>query len=267
MMRGLVGALVAGLVTARGRATGSLSPKGQASAFLLGVLATAAGWGFAASLVTFYVAAEALTRWRAEEKARRTIAAVPQTAERNSTQVFANGAFFTAFALYALHHPNPRWRFAALGALAAASADTWATEVGTFLGNAPRSVVTWSVLAPGMSGGISGAGTLASVGGALLVAITGAFTADLRDWRAVAVLTLAGVLGALADSVAGATVQSKRWCDRCREWTERRVHPCGYRTKHRLGMVWLTNDLVNFICTASGAVAAIVLARLFYVPS
>jgi len=261
MLRALAGAIVAGLVTGRGRLTGSLGPSGQAAAFATGVLAAAAGWGFAATLIVFFLAADRLTRWQAEEKLRRTIAIVPQSAERNATQVLANGGFFIAFSVYALHHGNPRWTFAALGALAAASADTWATEIGTMWGGEPRSVLNGRTLARGMSGGITMAGTLASVGGALLVATVGVLSIGWRDWRAIAVVAAAGVAGALFDSYVGAALQTKRWCDRCREWTERRVHPCGYRTKHRRGIAWLTNDLVNFACTGAGAVAAVVIAR------
>ncbi|MBI3569088.1 MAG: DUF92 domain-containing protein [Gemmatimonadetes bacterium] len=266
MLRALAGALAAGLVTARARVTGSLGPSGQAAAFALGVLSAAASWGAAVTLVAFFVAADLVTRWREEEKMRVMIATVPQAKLRDATQVLANGLVFVLFALYAMRHTNPRWSYAALGSLAAASADTWATEIGTMLGGTPRSLMTWRPVNKGMSGGITFVGTLASAVGALLVAVVGAIAFGLTTWRAVVVILVAGVAGALADSFAGDTMQTKRWCDRCREWTERRVHPCGYRTKHRRGISWLTNDLVNFICTGAGAVVAVVVARLVFPP-
>lgn len=266
MVRALVAALAAGLITARGRVTGSLGPGGQAAAFAIGVVSAMASWAFAITLVAFFVAADALTRWRADDKKRLTMAAVPPATRRNATQVLANGTLFVLLALFASQHPNPRWTFAALGALAAASADTWATEIGTLWGGVPRSVRNGRPIAAGMSGGISTVGTLAAVGGAALVAAVGTWACGLRDWRAAAVIVAAGVAGAMADSFAGATVQARRWCDRCSAWTERRVHSCGYRTKHRRGIYWLTNDLVNFICTGAGAVAAIIIARLVFPP-
>jgi uncharacterized protein (TIGR00297 family) len=266
MLRALAGALAAGLVTARARVTGSLGPSGQWSAFLLGVLSATASWGAATTLVAFFVAADLVTRWRSEDKVRLMIASVPQAKLRDATQVFANGAAFVLFALLALKHPNPRWTYAALGALAAASADTWATEIGTIWGGTPRSLTTWRPMNRGMSGGVTAVGTLASVAGALFVALVGALAFGLHDWRSVAVVAAAGIAGALVDSLVGDTVQTKRWCDRCREWTERRVHPCGYRTKHRHGIIWLSNDFVNFICTGAGAVAAVAIARLLFPP-
>ena len=56
-----------------------------------------------------------------------------------------------------------------LGTLAAATADTWATEVGTLAGGTPRSIRTLRPVPAGTSGGVSVVGTLASVLGALLL--------------------------------------------------------------------------------------------------
>ena len=63
-----------------------------------------------------------------------------------------------------------------------------------------------------------------------------------------------------ADSLLGATLQSKRWCEQCKRWTERRVHTCQYRTRHARGVRWMTNDTVNLLATACGALAAVLAA-------
>jgi uncharacterized membrane protein len=62
--------------------------------------------------------------------------------------------------------------------------------------------------------------------------------------------------------VLGATVQARRWCDHCKEWTERRVHPCSYRTVHAAGIRWMSNNLVNATATAIGAASTVAIARL-----
>ena len=41
---------------------------------------------------------------------------------------------------------------------------------------------------------------------------------------------IAGLGGALFDSVLGATVQATYYCDACRKETERPVHSCGRET-------------------------------------
>lgn len=178
---------------------------------------------------------------------------MPQTDQRNATQVFANGAVFALSALQSTLTGHSYFTFAALGALAAASADTWSTEIGTLFGGEPRSIVTWRPLATGMSGGVTPVGTLAGVGGALFIAVLGAATVGYGDWKAGTAVLFGGFIGCIADSVIGGTIQTRRWCDRCGEWTERRVHPCGYRTSHRHGFYWMTNDLVNALATVTGA--------------
>jgi uncharacterized protein (TIGR00297 family) len=262
MVRGLVGAVGAGLITAKARQTNTLAISGQWAAFATGIVATAAGWWWAAILIAFFVSSTALTRWGGQQKFERTIRTVPQTEQRNATQVFANGGLFTLAALGATLTGRPVFALAALGALAAATADTWSTEIGTLFGGQPRSIITWRAVAPGMSGGVTPVGTFAGLFGALLIAILGALTIGDGNWRIGTAVLLGGFGGCIADSVIGGTMQARRWCDRCSEWTERRVHPCGFRTSHRKGFYWMTNDLVNALATVTGAAGTIAVSWL-----
>jgi uncharacterized membrane protein len=79
-------------------------------------------------------------------------------------------------------------------------------------------------------------------------------------WRAAlqrgATVGLAGFAGSLVDSVAGASLQAAYRCPRCDLPTERRVHPCGEATILTRGLPWCTNDVVNVLCTAAGALVA-----------
>jgi uncharacterized protein (TIGR00297 family) len=262
MIRALAGMVAAALITARARMTGSLTVSGQWAAFATGVLATAAGWGFAAILFLFFVTSSGLTRWRGAEKHALTVSTVPQLAERNARQVFANGGVFLVCCLAYIRLHDARAVTAALGAIAAATADTWATEVGTILGGIPRSITTWRPLARGMSGGVTAVGTLAAVVGAMGIALVAIPLFHLSEARLPIAIAVGGVVGCLMDSLVGATIQARRWCERCGEWTERRVHPCGYRSVHRRGFVAITNDAVNLTCTGTGAVAAVVMAMI-----
>ena len=69
-----------------------------------------------------------------------------------------------------------------------------------------------------------------------------------------------GIAGSLADSLLGAGLQQKRWCDRCNAATERAVHTCGAATRKIGGLTWLDNDAVNAACTVVGAAVAYVIA-------
>lgn len=265
MIRVLLGAIAAGIITGLARQRGMLSATGQAAAFSFGVLSAAAGWAWAALLVSFFVSSTALTRWRADEKQRRTERTVPRGTERTAYQVIANGGTFVLLALLFYRSGSERWALGALGALAAASADTWSTEVGTLFGGTPRSIWSARAVPVGMSGGITLVGLLAGLAGAAFIAALGVALGvallPLAPMRVALVTAAAGFAGCLCDSLVGGAVQSRRFCDRCKEWTERRVHPCGYRTKHCAGLSWVTNDLVNLWSTGAGAVAAMVIAR------
>jgi uncharacterized membrane protein len=67
---------------------------------------------------------------------------------------------------------------------------------------------------------------------------------------------VAGTLGALVDSLLGATVQATYWCGACGEPTEAAVHlRCGRPSTLVHGWRWMNNDAVNALATAAGALA------------
>jgi len=70
-----------------------------------------------------------------------------------------------------------------------------------------------------------------------------------------------GIAGSAADSLVGATVQERRWCDRCAKGTERRVHTCSAATRITGGIPGVRNDFVNVVCTVVGAAVAALVAR------
>lgn len=258
ILRALLGALAAGIITALARRLGTLSEGGQWAAFGCGTLAAAAGWDWAALLVAFFVTSAALTRWGREVKRARISAVVRADDERKAVQVLANGGVFVILALAAHRYPEPEWTLAAAGALAAATADTWATEVGTFLGGTPRSIATGRSIAPGLSGGVTLAGVAAGLAGAVgLGALSQVLIAPF--WQGLALsAAIGGFAGSVIDSLLGATVQEMRWCPTCEAWSERRVHTCSGRTVPKRGFRWITNDVVNLAATAAGAAIAVV---------
>jgi uncharacterized protein (TIGR00297 family) len=225
---------------------------------VVGTLCVAAGWSWAALLLVFFVTSSALSRVRAASRARRTESVVAKGGARDALQVLANGGLYAVAALLSLLVPWTGWMPLGAGALAAATADTWSTEIGTLSETRPRLLTSWQPVAPGTSGGVTPLGLAAAVGGALLIAIA----ARLLHWPVeAAVAALAGgVAGALIDSLLGALCQSRRYCPRCDTSTERTVHLCGTTTEQAGGIFWLDNDGVNFLSGAAGAVVALLVA-------
>jgi uncharacterized protein (TIGR00297 family) len=254
------GLLVAGVIALAAWRAGSLSASGAVAATLVGVASVAAGWGFGALLIAYFVVASAFSKLGGDAKARRTGDVVDKGGARDATQVLANGGVFAALALATVGQPTGVvLSGAALGALAASSADTWGTEIGTLYGSDPRSILTWRVVPAGTSGAVSGAGSLATVAGAAFVALS----AQLLGLGVPALAAAAGgTIGAVADSLIGARLQQRRWCESCERQTERRVHGCGHPTVHTGGVSWMSNDAVNLLATLAGAAATAALLTL-----
>jgi uncharacterized protein (TIGR00297 family) len=232
-----------------------LTGRGWIAALAVGACTLAGGgWPFAAVLLAFFVSSMLLSRVGRKQKAAITTAG--KHGPRDERQVLANGGIAAACALVAAFTHREVAAAAFAGAFAAANADTWATEIGTLAGGVPRSILSWRPLPKGLSGGVTVAGSLAQIAGALFIGVAGGIF-GVAAWWAVAA---GGLAGSLADSLAGAALQERRYCPLCRLECETDPHACGTATQRSGGAAWLKNDGVNLLCTALGAAVAGVLA-------
>ena len=247
-------ALAISLLARRAR---SLDGGGAAAASLTGTLALLAGWRWGVLLVVYFASASALSHFGAVRKEARTKGVVEKGGARDALQVLANGGVFALAAALAVAFPQAehRWLGLGVGALAASASDTWATEVGTLYGGAPRSILDWSSLPIGMSGGVTVVGALAAIAGAVFIGL-----ASLAlGWpvRVALASIIGGIAGSTLDSLLGATLQQRRWCDRCNRATERLVHDCGTPTRPLRGLSALNNDTVNLLCGLAGGLLSL----------
>ena len=263
----------------------TLTPSGAAAAAVLGaVIFGLGGLGWAILLMGFFVSSSALSRMFRRRKARLE-EKFSKGSQRDAAQVGANGGIAGVFALLHLFFPDALWPWIGFaGALAAANADTWATELGVLSRGRPRLITTGKIVDSGTSGGVSWAGTAAAAAGAFLIALlavlfwqgrVASLPANVPGWLSnalganaptlaplsalgwLAVITLAGLLGSLLDSLLGATVQAIYRCPSCGKETERHpLHTCGAQTNLVRGLTWMDNDWVNTLCTLAGGLLA-----------
>jgi uncharacterized protein (TIGR00297 family) len=241
------------------RAVG-LSRSGALAALVVGLAALNSGPGWAGTLLIYFIAATVVSRYRAAAKMSRAGALLGKTGARDAAQVFANGGAFTVGMIGAALTGSPQWHVFAAGALAASSADTWATELGLLSSRPPRSILSNARVPYGFSGGVTLAGSLAGVAGAAMMA--GAVLA-LRTGPHPGAVLLAGVAGMLVDSLLGATIQERRRCPRCESASERRTHSCGAATVHAGGLPGISNDAVNALATLAGGAVAVAVSGMF----
>jgi len=249
----LVAALLGGGVAAVACWRRALTLDGAIAAAVVGGLVfVRGGLPAAASLLAFFGSSSTLSRLGQSRKASGPLAQA-KGARRDAWQVLANGGVATLCIMLRQQHGF-------VGSLAAAGADTWATEVGMLAGRRPRLITTLRPVVPGTSGGITPAGLAASVGGALLVGLV--WSVFGGRGAGVQVALLAGVSGSLVDSVLGATVQALYRCEACGAATEVPRHTsCGRPARLVRGRRWMTNDTVNALATLAGAAVASVVSR------
>ena len=246
-------ALAISLVARRARV---LDTSGTIAATIVGALALVAGWRWGVLLLLYFASSSALSRLGAPTKEHRTSGVIEKGGARDALQVLANGGVFALAATLATVFPHDaRWLALGAGALAASASDTWATEIGTLVGGTPRSILGLGPVAVGMSGGVTVAGTFAALAGAVFVSVATA----LLSWptRVAIGVLIGGIAGSTLDSVLGASLQGRRWCDSCDCASERGIHDCGAPTRRAGGVAWLTNDVVNLACGLMGGLVAL----------
>ncbi|HUX11746.1 MAG TPA: DUF92 domain-containing protein [Spirochaetia bacterium] len=155
------------------------------------------------------------------------------------------------------------WLVALAAAFAEANADTWSSELGVLARHKPVSIISRRPILPGMSGGVTGLGFLSAAAGALLAAVV--FAAGLAVLGGVndlarigvdaGIVGISGWIGAVLDSVLGATVQPLYIRPGTGHLTEQRKDAGGLNARIR-GIPLFTNDVVNFLSTAAAAAIA-----------
>ena len=260
-----LGIILAALIAAAAYFAHALNRSGAIGAFVLGtVIFGIGGLNWAILLMAFFIPSSLLSRIFKNRK--KTVEAnFSKGSRRDAGQVAANGAIAGVCALFFPILGNPGWLWAACaGALAAASADTWATEIG-ILGKArPRMITTGRQVDPGTSGGVSLIGFLAAFAGSLVIAICAVMFKPASIPNSIEnnlllplIVTFAGLAGSLLDSLLGADSQAMYYCDTCKKETEKHpTHGCGSPTYRIRGLAWLNNDWVNTFCTLCGSLLA-----------
>ncbi len=246
LTRILIALALAALVSIAAWRWGALRRSGALAATVVGAAVLGfGGLGAAIVLVLFFVSSSLLSQLPPGGGRSR----------RGARQVMANGAV-AALACGAMGG-YPLAAAAFLGAVAAATADTWATEIGVRLGRKPRSILTLRPQPPGTSGAVSLPGTAAAALGALAVAAAGHFLIPGIGLQAAIAVALGGLAGSLVDSLLGAGLQAVYRCPACGAKPEVARHDeCATRAQRISGVPGLDNDAVNLLATAAGSAVA-----------
>ena len=208
---------------------------GMLTGWVIGVVVYAAvglaGWTL---LFLTFAAAAVTSRLGLKKKALLGIAEA-RGGRRGGGNAFANTGLAAIAAAAAVATP---FREAALvafvAALATGGGDTVASEIGKAWGGKTYLPLTLAEVRPGTPGAVSLEGSAAGILGALALAWAGSLLGLVPAWTVWAVVAGA-IVGSALESALATTLEASRV---------------------------VNNDLLNFINTAAGAIAAIVIVRL-----
>ena len=168
------------------------------------------------TILIFFIAALLITKY--EYNAKKELGIYEH--ERSWENVLSNGLLPMLLAI-----ASPFIGFIPyVSALAAITADKFASEIGVLGGNA-ISLETLKPVRPGQSGAVSILGTLASLAGGTLVGVSAIFIFNITPTNAL-IIGVVGAVGSLIDSIFGI-------------WEEKGIG---------------TKATTNFVCSMAGAI-------------
>mmetsp|Transcript_13917 Transcript_13917/g.20894 ORF Transcript_13917/g.20894 Transcript_13917/m.20894 type:complete len:302 (+) Transcript_13917:57-962(+) len=282
--------VIAFLLARRGLRKKSLSKSGALAAVVVAVLTWSAAPRFGLVLIAFYLSGSFVTKIGAKHKIKLDANAT-ECGERNAWQVLSCSFPATLLALiYRIscgddtlctnnHCSNLQTAFVAF--FACCAGDTFASELGILAKSVPFLVTApWRCVPPGTNGGITIAGTLASIlGGTFIGLVYGLFgftltrDSDCRVFPTICALSvlgsLAGFVGSLLDSIIGATCQQTLYdqnknCIAAEDYGGNYTQN-GVGNPHEIvsGRPWLSNHAVNLVSSVATAALGPRLFRVF----
>jgi uncharacterized protein (TIGR00297 family) len=186
-------------------------------------------WPLIYVILVFFGVGNFITRYRHSVKKRYRV----EEGVRTSRNVFGNGGAATVYSILFFITGLPVILLGVVGAMATASADTFATEVGQAHEKNPRLITNLRKVKVGRSGAVSVPGLIASFIGAAVISLIPLFAGV--DWSLFSIGTFAGFLGCIVDSFIGATIERRK----------------------------VDKHMTNFIATTVGGLVAILLGCYF----
>lgn len=263
--------LASGMVSLLACWRGYLTVAAAITAGCLGaVILSCAGIAAASSVAVCFFITALLSRRRETLQGNMDVRG---RSRRDFGQILANASLLTVIAVLIGISSERVWLLAFLGCIGAVAGDTWASDLARFSHRQARLITTLRAVAPGTPGAVTGFGCLLSAAAGLLAGavffVTNTLLArqqafDLVDMLLVSVVAgIGGMLGALVDSLLGATVQAIYQ----RADGSLTDHPREADTtanQYLRGWRWLNNDMVNFANSLAGALSAALIGGLWF---
>ena len=235
----------------------TLSKSGALAAFLLGIsIVIGFGWKGLVLIGLFFSSSSLLSSYKKRMK-QVVDKKLANGSRRNWAQVAANGgAAGISSILYFISDGSQIWLIAFIVSIAAATSDTWSSELGVLSKSDPIHLIGSKRCERGTSGAISLLGSMAGIAGSVIIALTAVILFDLT-LAAFLLLSTFGFLGSILDTLLGAFLQVEYICANCSSHTERTIH-CNKPTVKIKGINWMNNEMVNISSIVISSILCII---------
>lgn len=251
----LAAVLVIGLIAYRKR---QLNLSGVVAAVVMGAAATVMGGFTSLSLYLFFLISAAVIG-KLSKRIRGLDRIHKKGGRRDAVQVLANGGAALAAMLIHAFDSNPVYLAVFTACLAEACSDTWASEIGVLSKSEPVSILTFTKVPKGLSGGVSLLGTCSAMLSSILYGIFAFSCYDGINLSLVMVVIFSSFAGVMTDSVLGATLQAHFYDEKEDIITEHSRDREGNALKLVRGLRFMDNDMVNL----TSNIITFLLASLF----
>ena len=242
----------------------SLDAGGALCAFVMGVtvLWTTRFAGFLLFMLFFIscnIVGKISKRLRAKDRSSEI--REKKGSRRDIMQVVANGLMATLAALLWFFTSKTAALVMFGAAVAEATSDTFAGEVGKLSKKSPVSILTMRQVPKGMSGGVTALGMVGAALSAFVIALFWYVSFSGVSFYEAALVWVLGFAGAVIDSYLGAGVQALYYDPETGEFTEKEERD-GRRLELSRGIRWIDNDMVNLMSNTFSAVFALGMSTL-----
>ena len=251
----LAAVLVIGLIAYWKR---QLNLSGVVAAVVMGAAATVMGGFTSLSLYLFFLISAAVIG-KLSKRIRGLERIHKKGGRRDAVQVLANGGAALAAMLIHAFDSSPVYLAVFTACLAEACSDTWASEIGVLSKSEPVSILTFTKVPKGLSGGVSLLGTCSAMLSSILYGIFAFSCYDGINLSLVMVVIFSSFAGVMTDSVLGATLQAHFYDEKEDIITEHSRDREGNALKLVRGLRFMDNDMVNL----TSNIITFVLASLF----
>ncbi len=214
-------------------------------------------------ILTFFILSSLLSKIKTRNK-ESAETYYDKTGVRDYKQVFANGGVAGVFVVLNSINPNELYFLMYVVFLATVCSDTWSTEIGTLFNSNTYNIINLKQVIQGVSGGISFIGTFGGILGAIIIILVSISFTSFSFYFFFLIILISSFLGNITDSVMGATLQAGFNCTVCGKNTERKVH-CGKQSNHTKGIIYITNDIVNFCAGLFSVFISIIIYYLIFI--